>query len=96
MTFSCDEVHGRALEDSPLAWQAGLPERLVWQVAENIAVPLLLRNDIYAASTVTDMTAAAADPEYRLAEPEYWVIRNTSYTFTDNACLLYTSPSPRD
>ena len=88
MTFSCDEVHGRALEDSPLAWQAMLPARLVWQVAENVTVPLLLRNDIYAASTVTDQTATAGAIQYTLQEAQYWPVRDTDYTFTDNAPSL--------
>ena len=88
MTFSCDEVHGRTLEDSPLAWQAMLPARLVWQVAENVTVPLLLRNDIYAASTVTDATATAGAIQYTLQEAQYWPVRNTDYTFTDNAPSL--------
>ena len=88
MTFSCDEVHGRALEDSPLAWSSGLPQRLVWQVAENIAVPYVLRNDIFASSTVTDLTATAGALTYSLEEATYYPVRNTDYTFADNAPSL--------
>ena len=88
MVYSCDEVHGRSLEDSPLAWSSGLPARLVWQVPENVAVPYVLRNDIFATSTVTDLTATAGAITYTLEEAQYWPIRNTAYTFAHNAPSL--------
>ena len=85
MVFYCTSVHGRALEDSPLAWQSGLPARLAWQVAENITVPYLLRNDIYAQSTVTDQTATAGAITYSLEDAKYWPIRDTDYEWANNA-----------
>ena len=84
MTFSCTSIHGRALEDSPLAWSSGLPERLEWQVAENIPVPHILRSDIYATSTVTDQTATAGDITYTLEEAKWWPTRNTDYQWANN------------
>ena len=79
VVFYCTEIHSRALEDSPLVWDAGVPARLEWSVSENVTVPYLLGNDIFATSRVTDLTATAGAISYALT-----------------ACLLYTSPSPRD
>ena len=81
-------MHGRALEDSPLAWQSGLPARLAWEVAENITVPYLLRSDIYAQSTVTDQTASAGAIAYTLEDAKYWPVRNTDYQWANNAPTL--------
>ena len=79
LTFYCDAVHERALEDSPLEWAATVPTRLELAVAENVALPHLLRNDIYAESTVSDMSAEAGPISYSLREPRFWIVRNTSF-----------------
>ena len=74
MTFSCDEVHSRDLEPSPFNWDEGVPKRLVFALPENQPDDYLLRNDIFATSTVTDLTATAADPTYGVEEPTWWPV----------------------
>ena len=87
LTFYCDEVHSRALEDSPLTWGSTVPARLEFQVAEDIALPHLLRNNIFAESTVTDMSAEAGDISYSLREPTFWIERNTAFQWDGTISL---------
>lgn len=87
LTFYCDAVHDRAQEDSPLTWAATVPSRLEFSVAENIALPHLLRNDIYAESTVSDMSAEAGPISYSLREPTFWIVRNTSFQWNGTISL---------
>ena len=88
VVFYCTEIHARDLEDSPLEWDAGVPERLIWQIAENTAVPYLLRSDIFATSTVTALNATAGDIGYELETATYWIETNPDFDWADNAPSL--------
>ena len=87
LSFSCSEVHSRALEDSPLTWGSSVPARLEFSVPEDQTLPHLLRNDIIAESTVTDMSAVAGDISYSLREPTFWIERNTAFIWDGTISL---------
>ena len=87
MTFYCDAVHNRPLEDSALAWDSGVPTRMEFSEAENVALPHLLRNNIFATSTVVDPSATAGDISYLLREPTFWIVRNTAFQWNGTISL---------
>ena len=87
LSFSCSEVHSRALEDSPLTWGSSVPARLEFSVPEDQTLPHLLRNDIIAESTVTDMSAVAGAISYSLREPTFWIERNTAFVWEGTISL---------
>ena len=87
VTFYCTEVHARPLEDSPLTWDSGVPTRMEFSEAENVSLPHLLRNNIFATSTVTDPSATAGDIDYELREPTYWIVRNTAFVWNGTISL---------
>ena len=87
LTFSCTEVHSRALEDSALTWGSSVPARLEFSVPENQTLPYLLRNDIIAESTVVDMSAVAGAISYSLREPTFWIERNPDFVWDGTISL---------
>ena len=58
-----------------------------FSAAENVALPHLLRNNIFATSTVADPSAEAGAITYELQEPRYWIVRNTSFQWNGTISL---------